>query len=177
MVWTALATRRPCERIWKDHEANRVFPQLLGRPGVLEVSRAAVPSSPGRAGCCAEGPREVAALTFERARVLLRQRPGGALGAGRSGRSALLRAVPRLPAALYAAGKGQVVYAVVKEGENLRGTAWQCAGVICYFPVTKGHRRQPPTCVYGLDGRPRVQHIHRGSSLEISCDLKQNPQH
>lgn len=163
----ALATCRPCQRIRKDQ--TWVFPQLFGRPGAW--------SSPGLLS-----PRPLAGQgAVQRDPARWQPWPSnepvsrcGSDPAGRTSRSALLRAVPGLPAALCTVGKGHVVYAVVKEGKNLRGTAWQCAGVICYFPVTKGHRQQAPTCT-GWKGDRRYDTSTEAAALRSTVISKRTP--
>lgn len=102
-------------------ESPRRVPEVS--PGLLS------PRPLGRAGCCAGGPHEVAALSTEQAAVpapAATCREGGELRTGEkkppARKKPLLRGIPGLPGIWYTVRKRHLVYAVEKKrGEQLLG--------------------------------------------------------
>lgn len=126
-------------------ESPRRVPEVS--PGLLS------PRPLGRAGCCAGGPHEVAALSTEQAAVpapAATCREGGELRTGEKKTTCEEKTSPaRYPRiARYLIHCQKKAFGVCSWKKKRRttsgGTAWRFAGAICYFPMIKGHLLQAP---------------------------------
>lgn len=144
-----------------------------GSPGLLS------PSPLGRAGCCADGPHEVAALPTEPACLpapAATRREDGESGAGEKTHSALLPSIPGFPAIVYTVRKRHFVYAVEKEENNFQRHSLTVCQSNLLFPNDK-RASTAGSKAYGLKRRSQIWYNHRVCNLEVNCDLKKNPKH
>ena len=146
----ALTICRPCEWIRKAHDANRSLSLAFEEaesPWGLQGCCHLVPSA-GQGAVQTDPTRWQPYLPNKPVSLLL-QRPDMKTGSSGQGKkpTALFCEVSQDFQVFYILSeKGTLCMPLKKRKTTSRGTAWQFARVIWYFPMTKGHLLQAPKC-------------------------------